>query len=80
MRRKKASVEEKKICIGCNQYFPEDHDNSPCERPGKYQGEQCPCVLFLIKGICGDGCSPYNEYHDKVIASLQRLRREEGDE
>lgn len=67
--------EEKEKCIGCSQYDPEYHDDSPCERPGEYEGYTCPCIDCVIKMICEDGCKPYEDYHQYVI---KRQDQEKG--
>lgn len=36
------------------------------------QGEECPCQLCLVKGICHSHCDPYNFYSSLYFSHTQK--------
>lgn len=69
------SKEEKIKCIGCNQYDPENHDDSWCGRPPEYESQSCPCLNCVIKMICDYECGPYEDYHRFVLKRVDEKKR-----
>jgi hypothetical protein len=67
---KRTTIEDKKDCIGCNQYFEDNHDDSPCDFNPHYKKEDCPCLKCVVKMICLDPCQKYDDYHGKQIEDL----------
>ena len=60
-------------CHGCSQYHI-DPNECMCERPPKYNGRICPCVMCPVKVMCGDACRPYETYHHYIINDSDVIR------